>query len=78
LPEYWPINLGIRQPIGNKEAGFSPLKLDCSEFCVRIPIFWKYVYKSASIRPVTGTVLETCYARIEPDFRFEPILVYEV
>ena len=60
----------ICHPIGNKEAGFSSLKMDCLEFCVRTPIFWNYVFKSAPIRPVTGTGLKSRYALIESRLPF--------
>ena len=65
----------ICHPIGNKQAGFSPLKLDCSEFCVRIPIFWKYVFKSAQSDRLPGPGWNPDMLELGPDCRSEPFQV---
>jgi len=61
-----PIQEEIRQPIGNKKAGFSPFNIGKFRFYARISIIRKKVIKSAPIRPVFGTVPKIEYAQIEP------------
>jgi hypothetical protein len=56
------VNPEIRQPKGNKEAGFSLIKTGYSRFQAHKPVIAENVIKSAPIRPVTGTRSKSEYA----------------